>query len=179
MELIDGYPEYMMESIKKVEAKREGNLKKQVKPMSMAEREEILKKYHPDYMEETKREVTLGTDKGKLMYNGIVDLIEAMPVLDPKEVDLCRVDYDVDVLIIGGGGAGTVAALFALESGIPRDRILITGPWPLTRRSSSSGTRTWGSCTTATTTGSSRNSPAAEPAATACTAARTTAAWSL
>jgi succinate dehydrogenase / fumarate reductase flavoprotein subunit len=126
MELIDGYPDYMMESIKKVEEKRERNLSQQVKPMSMEAREEVLKKYHPDYMEGTKREVRVGPDKGKLMYNGIVDLLEARSVLDPGDVDLDRVDFDVDVLVIGGGGAGTVAALFALESGVPREKILIT-----------------------------------------------------
>lgn len=125
MKIIDGYPDYMMESIKLVEEKRERNMKEAVKPMSLKEREEILNKYHPDYMEGTRRKVRVGVDKGKLMYNGIVDLLEAKPVVDPKDVDLSKVDYDVDILIIGGGGAGTVAALFAYESGVPRDRILI------------------------------------------------------
>lgn len=125
MKIIDGYPHYMMESIKLVEEKRERNMEEAVKPMSLKEREEILKKYHPDYMEGTRRKVRVGVDKGKPMYNGIVDLLEAKPVVDPKDVDLSKVDYDVDILIIGGGGAGTVAALFAYESGVPRDRILI------------------------------------------------------
>ena len=59
------------------------------------------------------------------MYNGIVDLLEARTVIDPKDVDLSKIDYDVDLLIIGGGGAGTVAALFAYDSGVPLDKILI------------------------------------------------------
>ncbi|RLF29765.1 MAG: succinate dehydrogenase/fumarate reductase flavoprotein subunit [Thermoplasmata archaeon] len=115
----------MMESIERVEEKRERNMKEPVKPMSLKDREEILSKYHPDYMEGTRRKVRVGVDKGKLMYNGIVDLLEAKPVVDPKDIDLGKIDYDVDILIIGGGGAGTVAALFAYESGVPRDRILI------------------------------------------------------
>lgn len=125
MELIDGYPDYMMEFIKKVEAKRERNLKTKVPPMSMEDREKILKKYHPDYRDDSKRIVKVGIDKGKAIYNEIVDLIESKPLLSPEEIDLSEIDYDVDILIIGGGGAGTVAALFALESGIPRDKILI------------------------------------------------------
>jgi len=125
LELIDGYPKYMMESIKIVEEKRERNMSKAIKPMSLKDREEILRKYHPDYMEGTRREVRVGVDKGKVFYEGIVDLLEAKPVVDPDDVDLSTVDYDVDLLIIGGGGAGTVAALFAYESGVPRDRILI------------------------------------------------------
>ncbi|MGQ9581899.1 MAG: FAD-binding protein [Thermoplasmatota archaeon] len=125
MRTIEGYPEHMYESIKLVEAKRESNLSKQVKPMSLEERDGVLRRFHPDYMEGTRREVRVGIDRGKSMYNGIVDLLESRSVLDPKGVDLSRIDFDVDVLIIGGGGAGTVAALFAHDHGVPRDRILI------------------------------------------------------
>ena len=125
MKLIDGYPDYMLKSIKLVERKREENMAKSVKPMSMKAREEILSKYHPDYMKGTKRELKVGRDKGTVLYNGIVDLLEARTVVDPKDIDLSKLDYDVDLLIIGGGGAGTVAALFAYESGVPLDKILI------------------------------------------------------
>jgi len=125
MAMVDGYPDYMMKSIKLVEKKRERNMSTPVKPMSMKERKQILSKFHPDYMTGTKRELRVGIDKGKLLYNGIADLLEAKPVLDPKDVDLSKIDYDVDLLIIGGGGAGTVAALFAYESGVPKDEILI------------------------------------------------------
>ena len=126
MEMIDGYPDYMMESIKKVEAKREANLKKKVKAMSMKAREEILAKNHPDFMAESKHELALGVDKGQLMYNGFADLLECKSILDTSKVDLTQIDYDVDLLIIGGGGAGTVAALFAHENGVALDKILIT-----------------------------------------------------
>ena len=115
----------MMKSIKLVEEKRENNMSSPVKPMSMKEREQVLGKYHPDYMKNTKRKLKVGIDKGKLLYNGIVDLLEAKPVLDPKDVDISKIDYDLDLLIIGGGGAGTVAALFAYESGVPKNKILI------------------------------------------------------
>ena len=125
LKLIDGYPEYMLKSIKLVEEKREKNMASPVKPMSLKEREEILNNYHPDYMKGTRRELRIGVDKGKLLYNGLVDLLEAKSVLDPRDVDLSRVDYDIDLLIIGGGGAGTVASLFAYESGVPVDKILI------------------------------------------------------
>jgi succinate dehydrogenase / fumarate reductase flavoprotein subunit len=125
LKLIDGYPEYMIKSIKQVEKKRDKNMSEHVKPMSMKKREEILRKYHPDYMKGTKRELKIGVDRGLLLYNGIVDLLETKSILDPKDVDLNKIDFDVDLLIIGGGGAGTVAALFAYESGIPKDKILI------------------------------------------------------
>ena len=126
MELIDGYPDYMLESIKKVEAKRKENLHKKVAPMTPDERVAVLNEFHPDFRTDTKREVKVGIDKGMVMYNEIVDLIEAHPILDPSEIDLSEIDYDVDVLIIGGGGAGTVAAIFAHEAGVPVDKILIS-----------------------------------------------------
>ena len=125
MEMTDGYPEYMMKSIKKVEEKRKGNMSKPVKPLSMKDRERILNDFHPDYMKNTKRKVEIGIDKGKLLYNGIVDLLETRSILNPKDVDLSQIDYDVDLLIIGGGGAGTVAALFAYDDGVKKDKILI------------------------------------------------------
>jgi succinate dehydrogenase/fumarate reductase flavoprotein subunit len=81
--------------------------------------------YHPDYMDGTRRELRIGIDKGQMFYNGIVDLLEAHSTINPKDVDLSKIDYDIDLLIIGGGGAGTVASLFAYESGIQRDKILI------------------------------------------------------
>jgi succinate dehydrogenase/fumarate reductase flavoprotein subunit len=125
MKMADGYPDYMMKSIKKVEEKRKRNMSKPVKPLSMEDREKILNEFHPDYMKNTKRKVKIGIDKGKLLYNGIVDLLEAKSILNPKDVDFSRIDYDVDLLIIGGGGAGTVAALFAYENGVEKDKILI------------------------------------------------------
>jgi len=123
--MIDGYPEYMMQSINLVEKKREKNMKNPVKPMSMDDREKMLSKYHPDYMEGTKRKVRIGPNKDELLYNGIVDLLESKPVINSKDVDLSKIDFDIDLLIIGGGGAGTVAALFAYESGVAIDKILI------------------------------------------------------
>ncbi|MEW5936244.1 MAG: FAD-binding protein [Candidatus Thermoplasmatota archaeon] len=125
MKLIEGYPEYMWNSIQKVEETREKRAGVIPRAMSPEEREEVLRKFHPDFMEGTRREVRIGANKNEHIYNEIVDLIEAKPKIEPKDIDLGRVDYDVDVLVIGGGGAGTVAAIFAHESGIPVDRILL------------------------------------------------------
>ena len=125
LKVVDGYPEYMWESIKKVEETRQGRIGAVIPAMTLKEREEILNKFHPDYKIGTKREVKVGANKGDLIYNEIVDLLEAKPLIEPKDIDLNTVDYDVELLIIGGGGAGTVSALWAYESGVSPENMLI------------------------------------------------------
>ncbi len=126
MELIRGYPDYMRESIEKVEKTRPRRLKATFTAMSLEERDEILRSYHPDYKPEAKREISFGPSKGQRVPSEVADLIEAHPLVDPDSIDLSVIDFDTDILIIGGGGAGTVAALWAYYSGIPRERILMT-----------------------------------------------------
>lgn len=124
-EIIKGYLGYMRESIEAVEKTREKRLKETFPLMSLEEREEILKKFHPDYKEEAKRPVKVGPNKGDLMPHEVADLLEAYPLVKPKDVDLSKVDFDVDVLIIGGGGAGMTAALWADYTGVEAENILI------------------------------------------------------
>ena len=85
--------------------------------ISPEEAEEVLKKFHPDYKEEGRRELKVGSSKGYNIANEFADLLEARSRVEPNSVDLSRVDMETDVLIIGGGGAGTAAALLAEEQG--------------------------------------------------------------
>ncbi|MDZ7261313.1 MAG: FAD-binding protein [candidate division KSB1 bacterium] len=78
----------------------------------------ILKKYHPDFIEGTRREIKVGPSKGYAIAHEMVDLLEAKSRVDPDKVDLTKVAYETDVLIIGGGGAGNSAALLAREHGV-------------------------------------------------------------
>lgn len=126
MKIIDGYPDYMMESIKMVERTRKARIGNNLPLMSLEDREVILNKFHPDFKAHEKRPLQIGPNTGDRMPLEMIRLLEAPPLLNPDEVDLSHIDYDVDVLIIGGGGAGTVASLWANMSGVPADRILIS-----------------------------------------------------
>jgi len=125
MKLIRGYPEYMRESIENVERTRDRRLNETFEMMSLEQRSKILDDYHPDFKPEGKREIQFGPNTGDRVPNEFADLIEAHPIITTSDIDLSVIDFDVDVLIIGGGGAGTVAALFANYEGIPHDRILM------------------------------------------------------
>ncbi len=123
--LIGGYPKSMRESIKKVEATRSKRLKTSVPAMSLAARDDVLNLCHPDYHKEGKRALKIGVNKGDLAPSEVADLIEAHPLIDTRSVDLKKIDIDTDILIIGGGLAGTSAALLANDNGIPVERILL------------------------------------------------------
>jgi len=125
LKFINGYPEYMRESIKLVEKTRSKRLNKLPPQMSMEERKTVLNNFHPDFVAGGKKKISIGVNKGEIAPNELVDLLEAYPLVDPKEIDLSHIDYDTDILIIGGGLAGTAAALLANDNGVPAEKILM------------------------------------------------------
>lgn len=117
------YPDYMRESLKKVERTRPARLKiarsgEKIFPlMSAKEREEVLKDFHPDYKPDSLREIRVGANKGEKITSEVANLLESHSRINPDDLDLSRIDYDTDVLVIGGGGAGAAAVLLARENG--------------------------------------------------------------
>jgi len=121
------YTRELKELIKKVEATRPARIEKKKRGeefplLSLKEREERLRKYHPDFKEGSRKEIRVGPNKGYAISPEIVDLLEARSRVNPDVIDLNKVAYETDVLILGGGGAGTAAALTAQENGA---RVLI------------------------------------------------------
>jgi succinate dehydrogenase/fumarate reductase flavoprotein subunit len=113
----EGYTPAMRESIQRVEATRSARLSETWPMMSPAEKQDILRKFHPDYIEDGMRELRVGPAKGMRTPHELADLLEGHSWLRSVRVDLETIDYDTDVLIIGGGGAGSAAALMAREQG--------------------------------------------------------------
>jgi len=108
--------------IKKVEKTRPARVERKKKGQEFSaipldERPAILEKHHPDFKAGTRRKIKVGPNKGYAISHEVVDLLEARSRVDPGQIDLSRVGYETDVLIIGGGGAGASAALLAQENG--------------------------------------------------------------
>lgn len=111
---MSGYPAEMQESINRVEATRMRRLKETHPTMSMDEREEVLDKFHPDYIEEQMRPIRVGVSEGQEMPLELADIVEGRPHIGP-DFDLSDPMAETDVLVIGGGGAGASAALLAQQ----------------------------------------------------------------
>ena len=117
-----GYDPGLKKLMAKVEASRPARIEavkrgEHYPRLTMEERDELLKAFHPDFREDAKRELSIGRNKGAVYPNELVDVLESRSRLDISEVDLGKVDYDVDILIVGGGGAGCSAAIAASDAG--------------------------------------------------------------
>jgi succinate dehydrogenase/fumarate reductase flavoprotein subunit len=122
---MSGYPDNMQESLELVMKTRPSRIGKALPEMTAEEKTKILRDWHPDFKMDQKRELKLGPSKGMLVPHEVADTLEAHPIIMPDQIDLDDVAYDVDVLIIGAGGAGLSAALLAQENGLAPNKILM------------------------------------------------------
>ena len=117
-----GYTPELQELVKQVEDTHQERVamarrNEHYPALTMAQREEVLSKHHPDYQADAKREVKVGPNKGDVFQEGVARLLESKSIVRPGLVDLSKIDHETDVLVIGGGGAGTSAAIMAAEGG--------------------------------------------------------------
>jgi|UniRef100_A0A7V3UZR6 succinate dehydrogenase / fumarate reductase flavoprotein subunit len=112
------YPESMQESIRKLEATRQERIRQGKIPLLDADaKKALLKSFHPDYIETSMRALQVGPNQGDRTPHELADILEAWPLVAPDRFDPNHPKFEVDVLVIGGGGAGVAAALTAQEQG--------------------------------------------------------------
>ena len=76
----------------------------------------LLNAYHPDHLRDSVTKLTVGANAGDSCQSELAELLQAEAFID--EADLAGTPVtDIDVLVIGGGGAGCAAALMAAERG--------------------------------------------------------------
>ena len=111
------YPENMMESIKKVEATRAQRMATEPRRLTAEEKDALLEKFHPDYNPDAFAEIKVGPNKGQKAPLELAEMLHSTSRLINEKIDLTKIDYDVDVLVIGGGGAGSSRAIEAHNAG--------------------------------------------------------------
>ena len=111
------HDKFMQDSIKKVEAAREANMKLDPRRMTAEEKDTLLKTYHPDYREDQFTDLVMGPNKGQKVPLELAALLQGKSRICGMTLDLENPDYIADVLIIGAGGAGASAAIEAHENG--------------------------------------------------------------
>jgi succinate dehydrogenase / fumarate reductase flavoprotein subunit len=111
------YTPQMLESIKRVEATRASRIGMEPRRMTADEKTALLSQFHPDYKTDSFSVLSVGPSKGDKVPCELAALLQAHSPLKGFKIDLDHPDYETDVLIIGGGGAGASAAIEAHNSG--------------------------------------------------------------
>ena len=99
-----------LKSLQKILQENRESRKGQTYPiLPPQERDTLLKQYHPDYRADAYRPVRIGPNTGEKTVHEVADLLEGQsPLWSDSGVREIKPnpDHTVDVLVIGGGGAG-------------------------------------------------------------------------
>lgn len=111
------YDEEQLKSLRKVEETRSERMRKELRRLTADEKDELLSSYHPDYIQSAYVNLQVGANAGAPVLKELAALLQGTPRILSEKIDLNKIAYDVDVLIIGGGGAGASAAIEAKRAG--------------------------------------------------------------
>ena len=115
-------PQGMALSMERVQATRQARMQEEPRRMTAGEKDELLRRYHPDYREDGFTVLQAGPSRGTRVPKELGNLLQANSRLLGVSLEGREPDYQADVLIIGAGGAGCAAALEAEQAGA---RVLI------------------------------------------------------
>ena len=111
------YSEQFKESLALVEASREKNIALDPVRMTAEQKENVLASFHPEYKADEFSVLAIGPNKGDKVPKELAEILQAHSRITADSVCLECPDYETDVLVIGGGGAGASAAIEAHEAG--------------------------------------------------------------
>ena len=111
------YSENFKDSLALVEAARDKNIALEPARMTAEQKENVLASFHPDYKVDQFAVLTIGPNKGDKVPKELAEILQAHSRITADDVCLDTPDYETDVLVIGGGGAGASAAIEAHEAG--------------------------------------------------------------
>ena len=100
------YSEQFQASLALVEAAREKNIALDPTRMTAEQKETVLSSFHPDYKADQFEVLTIGPNKGDKVPRELAEILQAHSRITADSVCLDTPDYETDVLVIGGGGAG-------------------------------------------------------------------------
>ncbi len=103
-------------SKERVNTSRAARSQQEMPRLSAEEKDDLVHRYHPDYKKEAYATLRFGPNKGEQTVHELARLLEGeSPV--PADFPALKPAHQVDILIIGGGGAGATAALTAKAAG--------------------------------------------------------------
>ena len=91
------YTAEMLESIKKVEATRAQRLGVEPRRMTAEEKDELLRRFHPDYRTDGFQEIKVGPNKGEKAPFELGTLLHSNSRILNVPINLDKVDYDAEV----------------------------------------------------------------------------------
>ena len=113
------YTEEMRASQARVEATRSIRLSEALPRFTAEEKDVLLKQFHPDYHEDGFTRLSVGPNKGDQVPSELAVLLQGQSRMDEADVDVDHIQFETDVLVFGGGGAGGVDVCRAGGGGCP------------------------------------------------------------
>lgn len=111
------YTDEQITSMQKVVESRKARVENLFPRMTAEEKDTVLKENHPDYIESAYETLKAGVNKGDKVLHELAALLQGKSRVLGADINLDNPDYETDVLIIGGGGAGASAAITANAMG--------------------------------------------------------------
>ncbi|MFC1485342.1 FAD-binding protein, partial [bacterium] len=112
-----GYNKSTKELIKSVNGSRQNRINQDFSKLNLSDRRNLLESFHPDHIQDKKRKLRIGPNTGDQLAHELVNILESYSFIDPKNIDLDKHDFEVDVLVVGAGGAGISAAIESFHAG--------------------------------------------------------------